>query len=74
MHCGGFVLQLVDRPDLADRALIIQRRGDGVLVVRVPSNERNGNRLPDAVFSFRLGDPQYTFWAEMLAEQEADQA
>jgi hypothetical protein len=72
MHCGDSVLQVVNRPELADRALVVQRRGDGVLIVRVPSQERGGNRLPDAVFSFRLGDPQYSFWAAMRAELEAD--
>jgi hypothetical protein len=29
------------------------------LVVRVRSE---GGRLPDAVFSFRCGDPQYAYW------------
>jgi hypothetical protein len=71
---GVCPLRLADRPDLEDLALIIQRRGDGALLVRVPSAPRNGSRLPDAVFSFRLGDPQYSFWAEMLAAQEADEA
>lgn len=71
---GDFVVRLADRPELANAALVIQRRGDGVLIVRVPSAERGGNRLPDAVFSFRIGDPQYSFWADMLAEQEADHA
>jgi hypothetical protein len=56
---------------LSDLALVIQRRADGALLVRVPSRPRSGNRLPDAVFSFRVGDPQYSFWAELLAEQEA---
>ena len=66
------LLKLADRPELDNVALKIQRRKDGALLVRVPSAERNGNRLPDAVFSFRAGDPQYAFWAEVLAAQEAD--
>jgi hypothetical protein len=66
-------LRLADRPDLEDLTLIIQRRGDDALLVRVASAEHNGDRLPDAVFSFRLGDPQYSFWAEVLAEQEAEE-
>lgn len=64
-------MKLAERPDLANLALEIQRRKDGALLVRVPSTERNGSRLPDAVFSFRAGDPQYAFWAEVLAAQEA---
>ena len=42
----------------ADR-LSIEKRKDGTLVVRVQSE---GGRLPDAVFSFRCGDPQYAYW------------
>jgi hypothetical protein len=67
-------LKVADRPDLQDLPLVIQRRGDGALLVRVLSREGNGSRLPDAVFSFRLGDPQYTFWAELLAEQEGQES
>lgn len=67
------MLKLADRPDLEDLALEIQRRGDGALLVRVPSTGRSGSRLPDAVFSFRIGDPQYSFWAELLAQREAEQ-
>jgi hypothetical protein len=67
-------LKLADRPDLQDMALEIKRRNDGVLLVRVPSTGRGGNLLPDAVFSFRSGDPQYSFWAELLAQQEAAHA
>jgi hypothetical protein len=36
---------------------------DGTIIVRVHSNDRNGRKLPDAVFTFRLGDPQYSYWA-----------
>lgn len=42
----------------ADR-LSIEKRKDGTLVVRVRSEH---DRLPDAVFSFRCGDPQYAYW------------
>jgi hypothetical protein len=42
----------------ADR-FSIEKRKDGTLVVRVQSE---GGRLPDAVFSFRCGDPQYAYW------------
>ncbi len=47
-------------PDVCD----VERYGDGTILVRVHSSERNGRKLPDAVFTFRLGDPQYTYWAQ----------
>lgn len=40
----------------------VQRRADGTVLVRVHSCDRNGRKLPDAVFTFRSGDPQYTYW------------
>jgi hypothetical protein len=46
----------------------VERRSDGALLVRVSS--RQENRLPDAVFSFRSGDPQYCYWEERFREQE----
>ncbi|MGD0383123.1 MAG: hypothetical protein ABSA77_06340 [Thermoguttaceae bacterium] len=42
----------------------VDRRQDGAVLVRVHSSDRNGQRLPDAVFTFRLGDPQYNYWEE----------
>ena len=48
----------------------IERRADGVIVVRVPSEIRNGEALPDAVFSFRSGDPQYKLWEERFRQQQ----
>jgi hypothetical protein len=49
----------------------LERRPDGAVVVRVPSRSRNGDQLPDAVFSFRHGDPQYRFWDAQLRERES---
>jgi hypothetical protein len=46
----------------------IERRDDQTLLVRVHSIDRHGRRLPDAVFTFRKGDPQYEHW-ERLAKQ-----
>ena len=40
-----------------------QRRRDGSVLVRVHSYDRNGRPLPDAVFTFRPGDPQYNYWS-----------
>jgi hypothetical protein len=48
----------------ADR-LSIEQRKDGTLVVRVRSED---SRLPDAVFSFRCGDPQHAYWLSRLHE------
>jgi hypothetical protein len=47
----------------------IERRANGVLIVRIPSKNRRGQPLPDAVFSFRAGDPQYTLWEERYKQQ-----
>lgn len=40
----------------------VERRTDGALLVRVHSAQRDGERLPDAVFTFRCGDPQFEYW------------
>jgi hypothetical protein len=44
-------------------------RPDGAVLVSVHSNDRNGRPLPDAVFAFRCGDPQYNYWEEKCREQ-----
>jgi len=52
---------------------VLERRPDGVILVRVPSStDGDPRRLPDAVFSFRDGDPQYALWCERLAAREAE--
>lgn len=43
---------------------------NGVVFVRVHSSNHLGQPLPDAVFTFRPGDPQYEFWKQRLTEQE----
>jgi hypothetical protein len=51
---------------------ILERRSDGAILVRVPSALGDSLRsIPDAVFAFRDGDPQYSLWAERLAAREA---
>jgi hypothetical protein len=47
-------------------SLDVQRRNDGAVLVRVHSCDRQGRQLPDAVFAFRLGDPQYDYWEAQL--------
>lgn len=40
------------------------------MIVRVHSRTNNGGKLPDAVFAFRAGDPQFSFWEEQLRHRE----
>jgi len=47
-------------PDSCD----VELRSDGSVLVRVHSCDRQGHPLPDAVFTFRLGDPQYGYWSQ----------
>ena len=47
----------------------VERRDDDTVLVRVHSNSRQGRPLPDAVFSFRYGDPQYDYWAGQLLDR-----
>jgi hypothetical protein len=43
----------------------LERRSDGAVLVRVHSRDRgDGAPLPDAVFAFRAGDPQFTYWEQ----------
>jgi hypothetical protein len=51
---------------IPDERLTIEKRSDGAIVVRVQSEGPPGSRLPDAVFSFRCGDPQYAYWLGRL--------
>jgi len=44
---------------------ILEGRADGVILVRIPSRP-GPDRLPDAVFTFRPGDPQYRRWEQRL--------
>ena len=48
----------------------LERRGDGAVVVRVYSRPTSGSPLPDAVFAFRAGDPQFYFWEQQLRQRE----
>jgi len=51
---------------IPDHRVKIEKRGDGAIVVRVRSEGPDESRLPDAVFSFRNGDPQYAYWLGRL--------
>ena len=52
----------MDSSQVPDSRISVEKRGDGAIVVRVRSEGPEGARLPDAVFSFRNGDPQYAYW------------
>ncbi|MGW8256780.1 MAG: hypothetical protein ACWGMZ_04775 [Thermoguttaceae bacterium] len=48
----------------------VEQREDGAVLVRVHSTDKCGRSLPDAVFAFRLGDPQYKYWEEKLQKRK----
>lgn len=48
----------------------LELRQDGAVLVRVRSQPVNGRTLPDAVFAFRVGDPQYSYWEQQLRERQ----
>jgi hypothetical protein len=64
---------LTNSPSITTNCWEIQRRQDGALLVRVPSAARDGPQLPDAVFTFCLGDPQYSYWEQQWRERERTQ-
>ncbi|HEX3997081.1 MAG TPA: hypothetical protein VHX65_00855 [Pirellulales bacterium] len=47
---------------------ILEGRDNGVILVRIPSRP-GPERLPDAVFTFRPGDPQYGRWERRLSQR-----
>lgn len=49
----------------------IERKANGVLLVRVHSRDSEGRDLPDAVFTFRPNDPQYEIWAQKFNDQNS---
>jgi len=55
-----------DTARIPDHRLTIEKRSDGAVVVRVRSEGPEESRLPDAVFAFRNGDPQYAYWLGRL--------
>jgi hypothetical protein len=48
----------------------VERRDDGAVVVRVRSRQVDGEPLPDAIFAFRAGEPQYHYWQQILLDRE----
>jgi hypothetical protein len=49
---------------------IVNRRGDGAVLVRVVSRPLDGATPPDAVFTFRPGDPQFKYWDQQVAKPQ----
>lgn len=63
--------QASDERDLVEREnWAVERRGDGAVLVRVPSRAKGVAAIPDAVFAFRAGDPQYHYWEQQLQKRE----
>jgi hypothetical protein len=52
---------------IPEHRIALEKRADGTVVVRVRSEGPAESRLPDAVFAFRNGDPQYAYWLGRLA-------
>jgi hypothetical protein len=47
---------------------LLEQRPDGAILVRVPSRANDGHSLPDAIFAFRAGDPQFAFWQQQMSQ------
>ncbi len=54
-----------------ERTVFIERGPNGTILVRVPSRRVGGYQPPDAVFTFRCGDPQFEYWMSQLSHQES---
>ena len=59
----------VDSPSTDSNSWDIERRKDGAMIVRMHSSDRNGRSLPDAVFTFRTGDPQFSYWEQQWRQK-----
>jgi hypothetical protein len=59
---------LLDEPMVDPRGCCLEQRPDGAILVRVPSRSQCDRPLPDAVFAFRAGDPQFDFWQQQFAQ------
>lgn len=64
-----FIL-LVTYPKMLNQNYFIELLKGNVLKVRIPSKPFQGVPIPDAVFTFRMGDPQYEIWIRRYSEQQ----
>jgi hypothetical protein len=62
----------VDTPSTDSNSCEIERRKDGAMIVRMHSTDRKGRSLPDAVFTFRTGDPQFSYWEQQWRQKTGD--
>ena len=62
----------VDTPSTESNSWDIERRKDGAMIVRMHSSDRNGRSLPDAVFTFRTGDPQFSYWEQQWRQKTGE--
>jgi len=62
----------VDTPSTESNSWDIERRKDGAMIVRVHSTSRDGRSLPDAVFTFRTGDPQFCYWEQQWRQKNGN--
>jgi hypothetical protein len=60
----------VDGSVVDSHSYLLERRPDGAVLVRVRSRSNNGHTLPEAVFAFRAGDPQFHYWDQQLRSRE----
>jgi hypothetical protein len=58
----------LDEPPVDPRRCYLEQRSDGAIVVRVPSRSAPAGALPEAVFAFRAGDPQFAFWQRQFCQ------
>jgi len=61
----------VARITMESHWLDVEQRSDGAVLVRMHSRDQGGQPLPDAVFTFRRGDPQYEYWYAKCQQQKA---
>jgi hypothetical protein len=59
---------LLDESTVDPRGCCLEKRPDGAILVRVPSRTTGDRPLPDAVFAFRAGDPQFAFWQQQFSQ------
>ena len=59
-----------DDPAVDGHSYSLERRSDGAVLVRVRSRTTGGRVLPEAVFAFRAGDPQFHYWDAQLRSRE----
>jgi hypothetical protein len=58
----------LDKSSVDPRHCNLERRPDGAILVRVPSRAAGDRPLPDAVFAFRAGDPQFDYWQQVFSQ------